>query len=203
LFDTTNPDRPTETLRAPTDKIGRLQDRSPDSARIAVGGLIRGVPGFIDDVTQKRWEAIGEVRSLRWLPDGRRLLALRNDTIVLVDPGTKMRDVYSEQVRRRSAIFRSRETASASISLCGPTSRILAGSSPARRLGPATFATLAVQDDDERNQSRTGQGECARLWNGSIVNGKAQVRSKKRLCACVANRYDTRKSETRAVLLAA
>jgi len=97
LFDASNLDRPTGILRAPTEKVVRLADWSPDSEKIAVGGLLRGVPGYIYYIAQKRWEAIGEVRSLRWLPDGRRLLALRNDTIVLVDPGiAKMRDVYSE-----------------------------------------------------------------------------------------------------------
>ena len=74
-----------------------MDDWNLHGDKIAAGSLSRDGPTYVYDLIEKRWQAIGMVWHPRWLPDGRRLLGLREGRVVLVDTRNgQARDVYSE-----------------------------------------------------------------------------------------------------------
>jgi Tol biopolymer transport system component len=97
LFATANLNLEPETLpRVPEAKL-RVDDWNLQGDKIAAGSLSRDGTTYFYDLTEKRWQEIGMVWHPRWLPDGRRLLGLREGRVVLVDTRNgQARDVYSE-----------------------------------------------------------------------------------------------------------
>ncbi len=74
-----------------------LDDWSPRGDKLAFGSVFQGHTGYIYELTQTRWKPIGDAFRPRWLPDGRRLLALRNGKIVVIDTlNGHATDVYAD-----------------------------------------------------------------------------------------------------------
>jgi Tol biopolymer transport system component len=84
----------------------RPDDWSPDGNRIAALAGTQSAPGdsdpeiWVHDRVAKTWGRVAEGQVARWLPDGRRLLTVRNGGIALVDVNTgRTRVVYSDGAR--------------------------------------------------------------------------------------------------------
>ena len=97
LWDNSDLARKPDVLPQPPEGTIYLDDWSARGDRLAFGAVFPGRTGYLFDLAQRRWQAIGEVYRPRWLPDGRRLLALRGGKIVLIDTvNGHASEVYAE-----------------------------------------------------------------------------------------------------------
>jgi serine/threonine protein kinase len=97
LWTTADWNREPELLPQVSGDAIYLDDWSPRGDKVACGSVFSGRTGYIYELTQKRWQAIGEVFRPRWMPDGRRLLALRGGKVVVIDSESgKASDVYAD-----------------------------------------------------------------------------------------------------------
>ncbi len=87
LFDARDWARPPERLPAPPvkDQV-YLRDWSPDDRRLIAADTSNGL--WVFDLETKAWISVGRGAYPRWLPDGRRVLAVLRGKIVLVDTVT-------------------------------------------------------------------------------------------------------------------
>jgi Tol biopolymer transport system component len=99
VFDARDWTRPPERLPSPPvrDQV-YLRDWSPDDKRLIAADTANGLWGF--DLETKAWTPIGRGAYPRWLPDGRRVLAVLRGKIVMVDTATRASTpVYDEPGR--------------------------------------------------------------------------------------------------------
>ena len=99
LFDAHDWTRPPERLPSPPGKGQTyLRDWSPDNRRLVAADTSDRL--WLFDLPSKAWTPIGRGGYPRWLPDGRRVLAVLRGRIVLVDTATgATADVYGEPGR--------------------------------------------------------------------------------------------------------
>jgi len=80
-----------------------LRDWSPDDTRLAAADLSNTL--WVFDRSARTWERVGNGAYPRWLPDGRRLVAVLSGRMVLVDTAAKTtRDLYREPNRFIAAV---------------------------------------------------------------------------------------------------
>jgi Tol biopolymer transport system component len=99
IFDAHDWSKPPQRLPAPPSKAPvYLRDWSADGTRVAsadTSGVL-----WVFDVAAGSWDRIGAGSWPRWLPDGRRLLAIERSRVTLVDAVTKeARELYREPGR--------------------------------------------------------------------------------------------------------
>jgi serine/threonine protein kinase len=99
IFDAHDWTRPPERLPSPPGKGQTyLRDWSPDNTRLIAADTSNGL--WLFDLQTKTWTRIGSGAYPRWLPDGRRALAVLHGRIVLVDTVAQATsDVYGEPQR--------------------------------------------------------------------------------------------------------
>jgi serine/threonine protein kinase/dipeptidyl aminopeptidase/acylaminoacyl peptidase len=109
IFDAHDWSKPPGRLPAPPGKGQTyLRDWSPDDGRIVAADTTNHM--WIFDLESRTWAPAGTGALPRWLPDGRRLVAVSRGHVVLVDPVTKQsRDIYSEPGRYVSAVALTRD----------------------------------------------------------------------------------------------
>ncbi len=101
VLDAQHPDTDPEVLATPAGAEFYLDDWSPDGKKIACGGVLTREPGFVYLVDEKRWKSIGVAWRPRWLPDGQRILALRDNKAVVIDFFTgEAHEVYADSQGR-------------------------------------------------------------------------------------------------------
>ncbi len=95
IFDARDWTKPPERLPSPPSKYPvYLRDWSSDGLRLAAADTSSMI--WVFDVTAKTWDRIGPGSWPRWLPDGRRLLAMARSRVTLIEVATKTaRDVYA------------------------------------------------------------------------------------------------------------
>ena len=100
IFDARDWTKPPERLPSPPSKYPvYLRDWSPDGLRLAAADTSNVV--WVFDITAKTWDRIGPGSWPRWLPDGRRLLAMARARVTLIELATRtVRDVYQEPGRQ-------------------------------------------------------------------------------------------------------
>jgi serine/threonine protein kinase len=109
IFDVHDWAKAPERLPAPPGKGQTyLRDWSPDDGRIVAADTTNQM--WIFDLESRTWTPAGTGALPRWLPDGRRLLAVSRGRVVLVDPSTKRStDVYGEPGRYIGAVALTRD----------------------------------------------------------------------------------------------
>jgi eukaryotic-like serine/threonine-protein kinase len=99
LFDARDWTRPPERLPSPPvkDQV-YLRDWSPDDKRLIAADTANGL--WVFDLETNAWTPVGRGAYPRWLPDGRRVLAVLRGKIVIVDTATRASAaVYNEPGR--------------------------------------------------------------------------------------------------------
>jgi Tol biopolymer transport system component len=85
-----------------------LRDWSPDGTRLVAADISNTL--WVFDRGARTWDRAGTGALPRWLPDGRRLLAISRGRIEVVDTATKSaRDIYEEPGRFIGAVALSRD----------------------------------------------------------------------------------------------
>lgn len=109
IFDARDWSKPPQRLPASPGKGQTyLRDWSPDDRRLVAADTSNHI--WIFDLESRAWEPAGAGALPRWLPDGRRLLAVSRGHIVVIDPETKQTtDVYSEAGRYVGAVALTRD----------------------------------------------------------------------------------------------